>query len=204
MEVTIDDSPAPDLVSAEAGETFGQVFGRIMAGLRKQGRTVTAVQIDGRPLDEETADRVRERPVGEIGRLALTTADVSHVVGGLLSEIESSLTRLGLVAERVSRLFQSGDTKPALELTQEFIEAWQTLMEGIAQAARLGSRRLDEQRVGDESATVRLKAVADVLRELVGAFERKDFVSVGDAFAYDLPEQIESLREIVAGMNEGP
>ena len=200
MDVIIDDQPNTDLAPGAPEETFGAAFGRIVETLRRAGRTVTSVRIDGQPLDDETAERLRERAVSEVRQLNVTTADVDQVAADLLTEITQGLRRLKTAGRRLADQFQSGDTQEALQGVPEVLEAWQLLTEGLQQVARLRSVDLMELKVGGQPATERLQALLEATRDLAGAFKSQDYVAVGDAFGYDLPDQVQFLQDLAQGL----
>ena len=196
MKIIINGDPANDAVQANPDDKFGEVFARLTAHIQSEGRTVTGVEIDGEPLTESLAITLRSRPVKGIGSISVQAADMQEVSQGLLAELRGGLRRLGQAAERLAGLFQASEVDEALKSVTEFIEAWEMLIEGLQQVANMRGLKMKEMTLNGSPLEERLQGMAYALRELVKAFEQRDYVSVGDALAYDIPEQIQLMKEI--------
>ena len=200
MRVFIDDRPAEDLAPPGPGETFGQVFGRLMARVKESGRTVTSVEVDGEELTEDLAETVRARAADSVDQVRVKTADLKDLSASLLAELSTGLGRLGPAGTRVAARFQSGETTEALAAAAGVIEAWQIIVDGIQQVARLTGTDLHDLEIDGRPMAEHLESMVRTLREFSEAFKRQDYVAIGDAFGYDLQEQVKLLEQILKAL----
>jgi hypothetical protein len=196
VDVTIDGKPDPASGAVGPGESFGAVFGRVTASIEAGGRTVTSIEVDGQPLTEELAERVRSQPAEKVRALSITTADLAAVSADLLGEIDASLRRLENAGANLARRFQAGAVDEALKDLPAFIEAWNVIVQGLAHVARLSGARLETMTIGDRTAADAIAGMVTVVKAWVDAFRHKDYVTVGDGLEYDLPEQIKAMRAV--------
>jgi len=156
-------------------------------------------------------DGVRERSL-----------DIIEVLEGMLSErlnemtnpfpvLASSIRELELTSNEikgVSVLLQTGQEQKAMAAIIEFADLSQRLLRVLSSLEESSHISLKELKIGEERARSFFADFNGILRELLGAFDTKDTVLIGDLLEYEVAPRIELflsfLREVQNNQSKKP
>ncbi len=196
MEILIDG--ACGFEPQERTDNAFSLIAQIFDFLREKGRGVLSVSINGVVISpEELIAQIREKPVSEIDRLEITSADMRALVDEALQELQEATTQLPDLCHQLAEIFQGENPEQAYEPFQRLAEIWgavKTRQMQVAQAmaldietAELRGTRFDEHH----------QALNQILEEAAQALQSGDCVLLGDLLEYELAPRAELEDEIV-------
>ncbi len=148
--------------------------------------------------------------------------DIVDVLSGMLSvrldemtnpfaALDSSIKELELASneiKEVSVLLQTGQDQKAMAVIIEFADLSQRLLRVLSNMEESSHISLNELKIGEESASSFFADFNGILRELLGAFDTKDTVLIGDLLEYEVAPRIELflsfLKEVQSKQIEEP
>ncbi len=148
--------------------------------------------------------------------------DIVDVLSGMLSVrldemtnpfalLDSSIKDLELASneiKEVSVLLQTGQEQKAMAVIIEFADLSQRLLRILSNMEESSHISLKELKIGEESASGFFADFNGILRELLGAFDTKDTVLIGDLLEYEVAPRIELflnfLKEVQSKQIEEP
>ncbi len=148
--------------------------------------------------------------------------DIIEVLDGMLSTrldeminpftvLASSIKELELASNEikdVSVLLQTGQEQKAMAAIIEFADLSQRLLRVLSSLEESSHISLKELKIGEERASSFFADFNGILRELLGAFDTKDTVLIGDLLEYEVAPRIELflnfLREVQNNQSKEP
>ena len=148
--------------------------------------------------------------------------DIIEVLDGMLSTrldeminpftvLASSIKELELASNEikdVSVLLQTGQEQKAMAAIIEFADLSQRLLRVLSSLEESSHISLKELKIGEERASRFFADFNGILRELIGAFDTKDTVLIGDLLEYEVAPRIELflnfLREVQNNQSKEP
>lgn len=148
--------------------------------------------------------------------------DIIEVLDGMLSTrldeminpftvLASSIKELELASNEikdVSVLLQTGQEQKAMAAIIEFADLSQRLLRVLSSLEESSHISLKELKIGEERASSFFADFNGILRELIGAFDTKDTVLIGDLLEYEVAPRIELflnfLREVQNNQSKEP
>ena len=148
--------------------------------------------------------------------------DIIEVLEGMLSErldemtnpftvLASSIKELELTSneiKEVSVLLQTGQEQKAMAAIIEFADLSQRLLRILSSLEESSHISLKELKIGEERASSFFADFNGILREVLGAFDTRDTVLIGDLLEYEVAPRIELflsfLREVQNSQSKKP
>ena len=167
--------------------------------LQEQGRSIMSVQIDGRQVSaEDLVDTMREKPVGEIQSILITSADTQALVQESLDEIERTLPELPRACQELARVFQSETPNAGYEPFQRLAAIWSIIKERELMVANALEIPLEGLKVEEQTVKEFHNDLNGYLKEATEALKTGDSVLLGDLLEYELAPRAEKEIAIVA------
>jgi hypothetical protein len=188
MPVVIDNENVP------ADQLGLHTFGQVLAHLQKSNRLIVHVLIDGEEPDLERLSTLRHAPTHG-HTIFVETAEPAQMARDVLDAIGQQLNEADTLCREAGSLVQSGQHTQAFEKLTGCFGRWQNVQESVQKVSQL--LRLDLERVTlDDGRPLRVLAqgFGEQLRGLRDALETRDFVALGDALCYELPEWTAAWR----------
>lgn len=161
---------------------FKELVKKLESKVRLDGKVICAITLNGMRLSESDEARFAGAILNEIDTLEIAIEGTQTLVAETLMTLRDTLTRLQARTVRIAELIRENPSGPAqfefsglMEQTQFFTEA----LAALKPRAKLVS----------ESATLWANAetsTQSMIRELLQAFSRSDFVLVADVLEYEL------------------
>ncbi len=197
MEVIVDGKEG--FPENDQAETVFDLVVAIGRSLQEQGRSIMAVQVDGQAISAENLmNTMKDKPLEQVQRIAVTSEDTRALVQESLSEIESSLPELPLVCQELARLFQSETPDAGFEPFERLAAIWGAIKERELMVANSLELPLEDLRIGDQTVREFHDDLNGYLREAAEALKSGDSVLLGDLLEYELAPRAEKESTIVA------
>jgi hypothetical protein len=200
MPVTVDhEQLADDKIEAMGLRTVGQVLSHV----QRENRLVVNLLIDGCEPDLSSISTVKASPVS--GRnLFIETAEPRAMAMEVLAEVDTQLAEADRLRREAVDLLQRNHPAPAMERLSGCFTTWNNAQETVTKTAQLLRIDLDLVMIEMRSLSELLSDFTGQLREIRGALESRDFVTLSDILAYEATQTcshwrqaLEAIREIV-------
>lgn len=183
--------------TAEGDQMVEQVLSELREEIRRSGKVITQVALDGRPLVNGWQRRQRlATPVSLAERLDLTVEEPERLRDRTLQDAAALMDRLLMQAKPLGRKFRVGDEVTANNELAAFLEDLKLIMSGLDLSTRtLGGRSATSarQRLMDSAGQL-----LPTLDRIYRAQARGDYTAIADEVEYDLPDQVAGWKDVVA------
>jgi hypothetical protein len=197
MPVTVDHSP----LSAE--ELGLKTVGQVLAHLQRNKRLVVHVLIDGLEPDLRRLGEVRQSPVVN-HHVFIETADPLEMAMDVLQHVEAQIDEADRMKGDAAKLLQTNQNAGAMEKLAGCLTTWHHAQESLLKTARLMKIDLDRVIVAGEPLRETIAQFAEQLKQIRGALENRDFVTLSDVLIYETEgtgarwrEALETLRRTI-------
>jgi hypothetical protein len=178
MPVTVDFEPV-------AAEELGlRTVGHVLSHVQRENRLVVNLLLDGLPPDLTRLGHLRASPL-EGHTLFIETAEPRAMALEAIDEVAAQLREADRLRTEAVDCLHRNQPGPAMEKLSGCFSTWNNAQESVCKTAQLLRIDLDRVRVGDRSLTQLLTHFGDQLREIKGALEGRDFVTLADILAYE-------------------
>ncbi|MEZ6242235.1 MAG: hypothetical protein R3B57_04260 [Phycisphaerales bacterium] len=171
----------------------------------ERGRVIIEVKGDGDPLDADTIDDADGSDVG-FAELRLVSTAPGPMAREILLEACDTLDRARLDQSRAAELIQSGAIADALDPMQSALEAWSLVREVVDKIQALtGISPVGVHvsvRGGQFTGGECVASLTAALAQLRAAVRASDWSALSDLLAYDLDEQADRWRAMLAALAE--
>lgn len=186
---------ALDYVS-EGEKTVGEILGAVESECEKSGMTVTGIRVDGADVPAADMDALFAREPESVSTIELSTLSAQNVKDMIVA-LGSRFTDHGGQLVEIPVLLQTGKDIKVMEtinaLSNDLYQLYQLLplmpMAGI-------------EGKGPEVEGIKLadfpSILSPILKELLGALEKKDTILVGDLSEYELAPKIGQLGSVLS------
>jgi hypothetical protein len=189
--------------TAEGDQTVEQVLAELREEIRRSGKVVTQVALDGRPLVNGWQRRQRlASPVSLAERLDLTVEEPQRLRDQTLLDAAALMDRLLRQAKPLGRKFRVGDEVAANNELASFLEDLKLIMSGLDLSTRSSVDRSPtsaRQRLMDSAGRL-----LPTLDRIYRAQARGDYTAIADEVEYDLRDQMAGWKDVVAEARRSP
>jgi len=183
--------------TAEGDRTVEQVLSELREEIRRSGKVITQVALDGRPLLNGWQRRQRlASPVSLVQRLDLTVEEPQRLRDQTLQDAAALMERLHRQAKPLGRKFRVGDEVAANNELASFLEDLKLIMSGLD---------LSTRSIVDRSPTSARQRLMDSAGQLLPTLDRiyraqarGDYTAIADEVEYDLRDQMAGWKDVVA------
>jgi hypothetical protein len=152
-------------------------------------------------LSGSSRDTILAWPIGVQTRALGIISKLIELLSSRLEEIKNPLAVLSSATRElegtatnireVSVLLQTGQEQTAMAMIIGFADLSQTLLRVLSNLEETSTISLKKLKIGEESAGRFFADFNGILRELIGAFDTKDTVLIGDLLEYEVAPRIE-------------
>jgi hypothetical protein len=193
MTITINAEPVN--VTLESEKTALDVLNGLSEKLKQSGMLMTDFDLDGKGSGEFAGDELSALNADDVSRLDVRAArfgEIRSVIASEGAETAAAFERLLPDLEDTALNLQTGKDREALEAIRAFSEQAAAATR-IFSLARSVSSADEMPTVGGSTAPDFFGSMNGILRELEGAFERKDSVLIGDIAEYEIAPRLRGL-----------
>ena len=196
MDIILDGSRGLDF-EGTAADAFAVVV-TINDHLRKQGRGIKSIAIDGEPVDPSSLmDSLKERPVDSIGSIEVVSCDIAELVAESLERLQEAVPELPGLCHEIASVFQSDAPREGLEPFQKLVEVWGFIKSREHQVAAALGLNLEDLRVSNQSYHEHLQELNTYLNNAIKALGEGDTVALSDLLEYELAPHADIETQIV-------
>ena len=174
-------------------ENLKDLIEAIESDCRKNSLLVCAILVNGMSLEEEDEGRFANTNIKEIHQIEVEVGDLKEIVSGLMHNLFIWMPYIKEVAEDSSETIRLGKMDLAERSFGELLDAIQDLIRSLTELHNTRSL-LPEFSFVNEIITYEQK-LSEVLKQLVPAFEKSDYVLVADIIEYDLSNVFDQLTD---------
>lgn len=189
----VEGEPADVLAVVSAADEF----------LRKQGRMIVSVNVDGEPVaPEDLVARLGGRAVAGAHTLEIASEALDDLVDRCLAELRASLPELPAACRSLSAVFHGEDPRAGYEPFEQLAEIWGHIKERERLVAT--ALDLDMEALALDGAPFRKlhEELNGFLQEAEQALRDSDLILLGDLLEYELAPRAEREADIVALLQE--
>lgn len=177
------------------------VVGAVSDFLRKQGRAILAIDLDGEAITpDEMVKRLEGAPLDSANTLNVSSEDIAKLLEDCLKELDETLPELPVACRSLAEVFQGETPEDGYEPFNRLAEIWAHVKNRellIAHALGIDLGKLD---VNGKSVNTLYEELNERLNEAVEALEQSDCVLLGDLLEYELAPRAEREMDIVSAL----
>lgn len=173
-----------------------RTFGQVLAHLQRENRLVVHVLIDGEEPDLAAVHALRQTPT-EPHTIYVETTEPRRMANEVLDEVLAQVDLADTLRGEAVESLRADNHGKALEKLSGCFTCWQATQESVQKVAQL--LRIDMERItaGDEPLATFLTRFRDQLQTIRQSLEDRDFVTLTDTLAYEVPESTGRWRQAV-------
>ncbi|MBU0509631.1 hypothetical protein KKH27_12460 [bacterium] len=175
---------------AEGDRTVGDVLAELVEEIRRGGKVVTQVMIDGRVLTSDwQRGRLLASSVGNVQRLDLQIDDPAHLRQQTIQDAGRLVEKLVNQCKPLGRKFRIGDEVTANNDLADYLEDLKWVVAGLDYSTRGGgnANALSSARTRLMESANRLLQTLDRIYKAQAA---GDYIAIADEIEYDLFDQL--------------
>jgi hypothetical protein len=163
------------------------------------GRVVIEVLGDGRSVDQRLLDHPPADSAG-FAELKLVTADPGLLVSVTLSDAVAVLDEASAAHAKAADALLSGRVEEAIEPLRAALEAWALIRDVVEKSGALLGLDVRTIPASGRTGSQVIDGLTGSLSEVKRALTEQDYSALSDVLAYDMPEQVDRWRELMASM----
>lgn len=168
--------------------------------LKKEGRAILSVTLDGRAWSPENLLELGAQPLTEASEIEVTSEALSTLVDRTLRELEEVLPELPKACHALAAIFQGSTPTEGYEPFQRLAEIWSAVKARELEVAAVLDCPLDEVSVDGQPVQRIHGELNRYLQEAADALQSGDCVLLGDLLEYELAPRARQEIEIVAAL----
>lgn len=193
MSVTIDHET---LLADDLGFT---TIGQVLSHVHTRNRLVVNMLIDGEEPDLDRMGDVKRVPLNG-HTLFIETAEPRQMALDVLEEVEQQLDEADRLKGEAVDLLQRNAAVRAMERLSGCFSTWHHAQESLLKIAQLLRIDLNLIKVAGRSLADVVGAFVAQLREVKGAMEIRDFVTLADVLTYEMTHTSREWRDAIGAM----
>jgi hypothetical protein len=188
MSVTVDDEPL-------ATDSMGfKTVGQVLTHLQRGNRLVVNLLIDGHAPDLSVMPQLRGSPLNG-HTVYIETVEPRAMALGVIDDVQEQLSETDAMREQSVDLLSKNQVGKAMEKLSGCFSVWHAAQEAVQKVAQLLRLDLDRVSVGSASLASVMADFAEQLRQIRGAIERRDFVTLSDILSYEADQTSNRWRD---------
>jgi hypothetical protein len=197
MRVLLDDSPC-DVEARYAGEAIAAAA----AMADRVGRLVVDVMVDGLAWSPERLEGLgTDRTLAQ--EVRLVTSSARDLARAALADASEALSSADELQREAAELLEAGRQPAAMQRLGEAITIWTRVQRAVALSVEVMSLEFGAMEVEGVPAAELIQSLGQRLRLLRSALAADDHVGLADTLLYELPEVVQSWRDLLAEMIRG-
>ncbi len=173
-------------------KNLGEVISELEATFQLKGEVICEIQVNGIAISEEDEVRLGATPVTEIESLIICSSEPARLIDQALGSCKEFIPHVKQSCIRTSEKLRGTDAAGAQNQFIETMEGCYWLVDTLRHVRGASKNsNLDQW-------TVYENKMASVVREVVTAFEAKDYVLVADLLEYELSEAVAAWETVLS------
>ena len=195
MSVTVDDEPL-------ATDSMGfKTVGQVLTHLHRGNRLVVNLLIDGHAPDLSVMPTLRGSPLNG-HTVYIETVEPRAMALGVIDDVQEQLSETDAMREQAVDLLSRNQVGKAMEKLSGCFAVWHAAQEAVQKVAQLLRLDLNKVKVGSKSLAGLMTDFAEQLRQIRGAIERRDFVTLSDILSYEADQTSNRWRDALIAVRD--
>lgn len=170
--------------------------------LKKQGRVIKSLTIDGLDIFPKDMQAVADRPVGEATAVVVISEEAGAFAARVLEELEVVLPELPKACHALAAVFQGNTPTEGFEPFRKLAEIWTVVKARQLEAVEVLDCSLEDIRVEGMSLQRMHEELNGYLEEAGEALQMGDCVLLGDLLEYELAPRARQEAEVVSALRQ--
>ncbi|RQV99665.1 hypothetical protein EH220_01185 [bacterium] len=195
MKISLNGLDLPKI--AEGPLTVREVLKELQSEIHASGKLLLKAVLDGVPLSENwDSDYRMNTPVDRAKHLELIIDEPKHAAQQLLKDSCALIERLTMKTGELARKFRIGSEVVANNELVEFLDELKLLLTGLDVSTRQTDNHPEFSRIRSRME-MSAAQLAPTLDRIYHAQSSGDTVSIADEIQYELPTQMNSLKDLL-------
>lgn len=194
--VFLDGKPL-DEGSLSCGLSLSELIMKAKADLAGTSAIIFGVRCDGCDIPPDGLDEVLSRQVADFRQVELISAEPSHIVLDALNDTRTAFAETFAKLQQAADDLAKGNMAEGLSTFIDCVATWGKMHEAIIQGGTLVGIDFERCVLQGRDILQWLDEVRTKLREIKGAIEARDYVSLGDILRYELDEPLQSWENML-------
>lgn len=167
--------------------------------LRKDGRSILSLTVDGKPIvPEEMADELKDMPTSQVKQLEVGSEDTNKLVEDCLQTLGKHLPELPNICRNLAAVFQGETPEEGFEPFVEMAELWSGIKSRQVMVTNALELDVESLSLNGKSIETIHEELNQFLEEAAQALKDGDIILLGDLLEYELAPRAEQELAIVA------
>lgn len=163
----------------------------------QEGKFVCEIRVNGLLLEEDDENRFAQTSLAEIRELSVSVSSLAEIVEDVHRAFLDCIPSLQETALRASEFFRGGNFAKAQNIFAALLEGCQWLVDTLAHTRR-ASVRYSSKVFSDERWHEVEKEFSKNIRQILVAFEKRDYALMADILEYEITEILESWLSLLS------
>ncbi len=177
-------------------KTLSEVIGELEATFQLKGEVICEIQVNGIAISEEDEVRLGATPVTDIESLIICSSEPARLIDQALGSCREFVPHVKQSCIRTSEKLRGTDAAGAQTQFIETIEGCHWLVDTLRHIR--GASKNSPTSPGLDQWTAHENKMAGVVRDVVTAYEAKDYVLVADLLEYELSEAVAAWETVLS------
>lgn len=199
MEVVLD---GVRLEVEPRGETLQDVIQYLLDNEIGSDRALKGVLVNGAPYSVAEMGPATAMPVAEVESLEIETALAREVAMDFMAQAPVYLGAISQAVSAVAELFRVADERDASEQYIAVLESLQLFLSMLEESRRLLQLDLALVVHQEKTAAESLESLSALIKKLLDAQEKEDWVLLADLLEYDLAPELDNWSTLTGLLRE--
>lgn len=177
-------------------KTLSEVIKELEANFQLKGEVICEIQVNGIAISEDDEVRLGATPVTEIESLIICSSEPARLIDQALASCKEFIPHVKQSCIRTSEKLRGTDEASAQSQFIETMEGCYWLVDTLRHVR--GASKGPTNLAGLDQWTASETKMANVVREVVVAYEAKDYVLVADLLEYELSEAVGAWETVLS------
>lgn len=201
MEVFVDDKQVEDKF-VKSGTTVQDAVRHVQSFLCTSDQMVIGLRCDGQEVPADAMAETLQKPAESLDRLDVFTGTKDELVTDAMAQASASLAETEDACKQVAELLCQGKTVEASETLAECLRIWRQVHEAVANSIQILQVDPENTRVCNESLLELIGKPKEVLLQVRGALQARDYVLLADILQYEFCEVTEQWHTIIGKLRQ--
>lgn len=199
MEVVLDGNR---LEVEPPGETLQEVINWLLENQVSTDRALREVKVNGEPYSVADMGPASSLAASDVQSLEVQTAEARQVALEFMGQAPTYLEAIAQAVGAVAELFRVADERDASEQYIAVLESLQLFLTMLEETRRLLNLNLEVAVYEQRSAAAALESLSGLVKKLLDAQEKEDWVLLADLLEYDLAPELRAWGEFAKLLKE--
>jgi hypothetical protein len=176
--------------------TLQEVIGQLEAKFQLKGEVICEIQVNGIAISEDDEVRLANTPVNDIESLIICSSEPARLIDQALNSCREFIPHVKEACIKTSEALRGTDAAQAQGRFIETMEGCYWLVDTLRHVR--GASRGPGTIANLDQWTKLEEKMAAVVRDVVTAFEGKDYVLVADLLEYELSEAVNGWAGVLS------